>query len=250
MGLRPKRITLSDQVADSLIQLIMDGVYKPGNKLPVEQELCRQFEVSRTVVREAVRKLQIMNLLTVRQGHGTFVTNVDMGNFMDGLLPLISLGQPDWEQLFQARQVVEPAVVELCAQHQLDSAYIHGASVSDDMIQLQERLEQMRTALHQDNLKGYAEAENTFFRCLAKSSGNAVFESIVESLSALTLKQRLQVSHIPRLAESSCRFHEAMLDAIDGGEKDQALESVRRYLEIVGQAIVEENSTDRDTAIL
>lgn len=249
MALRPKRITLSDQVADSLIQLIMDGVYKPGQKLPVEQELCRQFEVSRTVIREAIRKLQIMNLLTVRQGHGTFVTNVDIGNFMDGLLPLISLGQPDWEQLFQARQVIEPGVVELCVERQLESVS-SGDAEAIDAAQLLPHLDQMEQALHRDNLKGYAEAEDAFFCHLARWSGNAVFESIVQSLSALTLRQRMQVSHVPRLAESSFHHHRDMLGAIASGEKYRALEHVRSYLELVGQAISDEMAAARNGAVL
>lgn len=243
VALRPKRITLSDQVADSLIQLIMDGVYKPGQKLPVEQELCRQFEVSRTVIREAIRKLQIMNLLTVRQGHGTFVTNIDIGNYMDGLLPLISLGQPDWEQLFQARQVIEPGVVELCVDRQLETGALGHAE--EDASPLWSHLEEMERALHRDNLKGYAEAENTFFRELARWSGNTVFESIVQSLSALTLRQRMQVSHVPRLAESSYHHHRDMLGAIVMGEKSRALENVHGYLELVGQVISGEKVLNR-----
>jgi len=248
VALRPKRMTLSDQVADSLIQLIMDGVYKPGQKLPVEQELCRQFEVSRTVIREAIRKLQIMKLLTVRQGHGTFVSHLDIGNYMDGLLPLISLGQPDWEQLFQARQVIEPGVVELCVDRQLEMAALGDAA--EDASTLRSHLEQMERALHRDNLKGYAEAENTFFCELARWSGNAVFESIVQTLSELTLRQRIQVSHVPRLAETSYHHHRDMLGAIAAGEKSRALENVRNYLELVGQAISGEKVLNRNGVVL
>lgn len=251
MGLRPKRVSLSDQVADSLIQLIVDGVYKPGNKLPVEQELCLQFQVSRTVIREAVRKLQIMNLLTVRQGHGTFVTKVGIGNFMDGLLPLISLGQPDWEQLFQARLVIEPAVVELCVRRRLDELNASEDPLhSEDAESLRGLLDEMRNALHRDNLKGYAEAEDAFFRHGAKWAGNAVFQGIVESLSTLTLRQRLQVGHIPRLAESSYQCHRKMLDAVFAGEMKAAIRNVKQYLELVGRAMRQQQDAHHGTVVL
>ena len=70
-----RRATLSTTVAQELSRQIEDGTLQPGEKLPTEAELCEKFEVSRTVVREAVARLRSDGLLIPRQGIGVFVSS-------------------------------------------------------------------------------------------------------------------------------------------------------------------------------
>ena len=70
------RVRLSDQIAEQLRSRIAAKQYLPGEKLPVEAELASQFGVSRITIREAVRKLDIMGIVEVRQGAGTFVKTI------------------------------------------------------------------------------------------------------------------------------------------------------------------------------
>src|SRR5579859_2081829 len=69
----PREASLSNRVKVQLEQLLVDSRLQPGDRLPAERELARQFGVSRTVIREAVRTLTARGLLEVRSGSGTIV---------------------------------------------------------------------------------------------------------------------------------------------------------------------------------
>ena len=75
-GLRGRRGNLTDAVIGELQSRIDGAVYAPGQKLPTEQQLCQEFGVSRTVVREAVASLRLGGRLNSRQGLGVFVGNL------------------------------------------------------------------------------------------------------------------------------------------------------------------------------
>lgn len=68
-----RSLPLHREVANKLIERISTGIYPVGTLLPTESDLTEAFHVSRHTVREAVRQLQIMGLVTKRQGHGTSV---------------------------------------------------------------------------------------------------------------------------------------------------------------------------------
>ncbi|MFA0252539.1 GntR family transcriptional regulator, partial [Vibrio sp. 10N.261.45.A4] len=70
--------------------LILDGILSPGQQLPPERELAKQFDVSRPSVREAIQRLEAKGLLTRRQGGGTFVCESLSSNLTDPLLNLLS----------------------------------------------------------------------------------------------------------------------------------------------------------------
>ena len=63
-----------DQVMDGIISQIIDGTLHPGDKLPTEMELCKQFGAGRNSVREAVKKLQAYGILYIKRADGTFVS--------------------------------------------------------------------------------------------------------------------------------------------------------------------------------
>src|SRR5262245_7396404 len=68
------RTSLSDEIVQQIVDLISQKVLKPGERLPSERDLCKQFGVGRTSLREALRSLTVMGILDVRLGEGTFVS--------------------------------------------------------------------------------------------------------------------------------------------------------------------------------
>lgn len=74
-GLKPaQRISLSDDIVEQLTGLIAREVLKPGERIPSEKQLCQQFGVGRTSVREALKSLSVMGILESHAGDGTFVS--------------------------------------------------------------------------------------------------------------------------------------------------------------------------------
>ena len=81
---------LSDVIEQQLEFLILEGTLRPGEKLPPERELAKQFDVSRPSLREAIQRLEAKGLLLRRQGGGTFVQNSLWQSFSDPLVELLS----------------------------------------------------------------------------------------------------------------------------------------------------------------
>ena len=75
-----ERKQLADQVADQLMSLIADGQLKPGDRLPSELELVKQFQVGRSSIREAIGALYLIGLFTVKPGQGTHVADFSVGD--------------------------------------------------------------------------------------------------------------------------------------------------------------------------
>ena len=86
---KKNQMTKCDYVVEQLKESIISGEFKSGDQLPPEGALCEKFGVSRITVREALKKLNMMGLVEIKQGKGTFVKTVDLGLFMKQLFQLI-----------------------------------------------------------------------------------------------------------------------------------------------------------------
>jgi GntR family transcriptional repressor for pyruvate dehydrogenase complex len=82
LPLRPRKKgrSLTEEVVTSLSECIRSGAFHPGSKLPTEIEIMQQEGVSRTVVREAISRLQAARLVETRHGIGTFVLEADQNS--------------------------------------------------------------------------------------------------------------------------------------------------------------------------
>src|ERR1700726_3292040 len=102
--LRPiKKPSISDDIVDQIMSLIASGDLKPGQQLPSERELCEHFGTGRSSLREALRCLCIVGVLTARAGEGTSVAS-DGGKFLGKIVEWrIITEQHDIEDLMQVR---------------------------------------------------------------------------------------------------------------------------------------------------
>ena len=109
---------LSDVIEQQLEFLILEGTLRPGEKLPPERELAKQFDVSRPSLREAIQRLEAKGLLLRRQGGGTFVQNSLWQSFSDPLVELLSdhpESQFDLLETRHALKVLRPITLPFAA---------------------------------------------------------------------------------------------------------------------------------------
>jgi len=106
-------------VADKIEEAIRTRKILPSSKLPSEFELCEQFNVSRTAVREAVRMLSARGLVTVEKGRGVFVKNISVDSVTDPmhLYLMMQFSEEHALHLVHARQVIEPPIAADAAVH-------------------------------------------------------------------------------------------------------------------------------------
>ncbi len=106
-----------EEVADRIRTLIFSAAVKTGQRLPTERELSAQFGVSRVVIREAIRALELTGLLKVKKGQkgGIFVSEDHRRPFTDTIGNLLGRGDAQLEDLFEVRRLIEPYAAERVA---------------------------------------------------------------------------------------------------------------------------------------
>src|SRR5256886_5196584 len=105
-----KSTRIYEEIVRQVKQLIAEGRFKSGDRLPRERELAEKFVVSRTSVREALRALESLGLIAIRPGEGTFVREVSIDALVGPLALMMTSQREAIAELFEARRVLEPAI--------------------------------------------------------------------------------------------------------------------------------------------
>lgn len=172
---KKNQMTKCDYVVEQLKEGIISGTYKPGDQLPPEASLCEMFSVSRITVREALKKLNMMGLVDIRQGRGTFVKAVDLGLFMKPLFQLIDFDEIDVEAIYTAREFIEGGTAYLAA----------SVRTEFELTVLRNLLQNIRQCIaDQDAVKLY-DYDQAFHTAIAKASHNPILLSILQPLEEI-----------------------------------------------------------------
>lgn len=169
---RPAR--LSVVLVNVLVDGIVSGRYPPGGLLPPEPVLCQSFDVSRTVVREAVTLLEEKGLARARQGQGTTITSPDEWNLLDPVVLEASIRADDTmqilDQLVDVRVALESDMVRTAAQAMSDA----------DLVELDALLEELRTQVMDTGR--YLETDTQYHDFIMRCSGNRLGRSIIRAI--------------------------------------------------------------------
>lgn len=222
-GLAPRRGNLTEAVISTLSSRINAGTYAPGGKLPSEQELCREFGVSRTVVREAVASLRLGGRLISRQGLGVFVADRDSKrlNFefeqIDDIRSAV--------QILELRLGVEAEAVMLAATRRTPAGLTDITQAFDNL-----------NALETDDIEREANADFAFHLAIARATNNPHFPQFLEALGRdITFDLRMKhgqwsgPSH-RAYTKRVAREHGAILSAISQGNPKAARTALERHL--------------------
>jgi DNA-binding FadR family transcriptional regulator len=222
-----RRASVSDSVADILLQRITSGVYKVGDRLPTERELVESLGVSRAGIREGLNRLQSMGLIvTVRGlGGGSIVQELDSGVLSRALSLLLKMNGVTKEQLIEARIVLAPAIAALAAQR-----------ASDDDIRALETISKGIDDTRSD------EAHRSMFAFhvrLTEACGNPILKAamtpildLVEPVADLA-RRRARERHSP--AEQSEIL--AVMQAVKERDSDRARAAMVKYMERFGRTL-------------
>ena len=165
MGTQTK--TLAEQVADGIMNLIQETPYKAGDKLPTEKELCERTGAGRNTVREALKILASRNVLEIRQGAGTCVSE-KQGIPDDPLgFSMVNDHVKLTKDLLQVRIMLEPQIAALAAQ----------CAKEHEIKELEEILEEMEAAMKKR--EDYSELDTKFHTKIAQCTHNIVMENLL-----------------------------------------------------------------------
>ncbi len=213
----PARGDVTAQLIDRMKELMARGVLRPGSKIPAERDLAKMFGVSRSSLRQALKFLSMMGVLVQKVGHGSYLTTRSSTILSEPLELLVCLEGIDFEELAEARLIVEPELAALAAER----------ATSEDLRVIQKTIEVMSSqALGRAKI---VEQDVAFHRAIHRAARNRICESVFafvhRSIGAtITLANELvDVKH-------TLRFHRRIFQAIDERNPTAARKAMADHL--------------------
>ena len=205
-------MAVTDRAIERIQELIRTGALPPGSRLPPENELAAQVGAGRSSIREAVKALELIRVLDVRHGDGTYVTSLEPHLLLEGVGFAIDLVQDDAIlEVVEIRRLFEPVATGLAADRIEDAAldllaeYVEGMERAGDD---QERLVQCDHAFH-----------STIF----EATGNRTLVSILDGLSSRTFRARIWRGVVEGDASrQTIREHRAIHQALQAHDRQLA----------------------------
>ena len=220
-----------EEIIDQIKQLIIDGHIKPGDKLPSERELVDSFRVSRSSIREALSALEMMGILEVRTGEGTFIRQVHTESMMASLAWSLYLDKGSVMEMLEVRKMIEIEVVGYAAER----------ITPNEIEQLAETLENMKNNL--GNMRAISEkADVTFHYTIAVATHNKItirlMDAISDNLHHLIYATRPKLYEGKYTPEILYYEHERIYKAIKNRNRDEARKEMLKHLNGVEEEIL------------
>ena len=228
---RVKQPKISDVIAEELESMILEGSLKPGQRLPSERELAKQFDVSRPSLREAVQKLVAKGLLNSRQGGGTFVSETLDSGYADPLLTLFSSHPEAQADLLEFRHALEGVAAYYAALRSTEADRKAIQAIYDELESYHEAKEFEREV----------KADVEFHLRIAEASHNAVLLHTMRALLGLVEKNimsNLETVYPQRGHRSKIHGqHKVLMEAIFDGNAVLARQAAHDHLSYVEEVV-------------
>lgn len=167
-----KRQSTTVDIAQHLVQSMVLLDTKPGDKLPPERRMVEMLGVSRSPLREALKCLDILGFIEIRQGDGTYRSTRDASALPKVISWGLLLGSQEAKDLIDARYYAETALAELAAQRR----------TADDLRILRSCIQKMQASTTPED---FAEADTQFHFAIAAAANNSTLSSMLESIRFL-----------------------------------------------------------------
>ncbi|UJP09967.1 FadR family transcriptional regulator [Microbacterium sp. KUDC0406] len=215
-------MAVTDEAIEKIKAMIVSGELGPGDRLPPEKELSERLGLSRNSMREAVKALEVIRVLDVRRGDGTYVTSLEPHLLLEAITFVVDLHDDDsLLELFAVRRMLESQATGLAA----------GNASADEAAGLQDEVASVDPdTVSLDDLVAH---DIRFHREIVRLTGNDYLASLIESLSSQTVRARIWRGLTEQNAvDRTLSEHRAIADAI--AQHDSALATSLATAHIAG----------------
>lgn len=220
--------TLSQKIERKIEEAIRLKKLVAGSKLPSEKELCESFAVSRTALREALRRLSARGLIVIRKGSGMIVSEIKIEDAIKSLNLYYDLKFDSnlIAQIIEVRRLFEPEIARLAARNR----------TADDIKLLRENLADL-TKCNPDNTQLEVDLINRFHMNLSKATANPIVIISMEPIYSLLPRMRnLIYANVEGEKEYTLRLQRLILDAVEDQDDQKAhqysVELLERNMEV------------------
>ena len=216
------KLTLSQRIERTLENAIREKKLVVGSKLPTEREMCESCGVSRTALREALRRLSARGLITIQKGSGMYVSEINIEDAIDTLNLYYDLkfDKNLLSQIIEVRYIFEPEIAKLAALNRTDK----------DMDELKNNLGEFENC-DPDNTQREADLDNSFHLTITKASLNPILQMTMEPIYTLLPRMRNYIyGNIDGEKHNTLRSHRALVEAIHKQDGEQARTIMQEHL--------------------
>ena len=212
-------MAVTDEAIEKIKDMIVRGELGPGSRLPPEKDLAERLGLSRSSMREAVKALEVIRVLDVRRGDGTYVTSLEPKLLLEAISFVVDLHDDDsLLEIFAVRRVLESHATGLAAQQAGDEdvagldAEISGVAPDTD-------------------IESLVEHDVRFHGAIARLAGNDYLASLLDSLTSQTVRARVWRGLTQAgVVERTLAEHRAILDAIADHDAELATSTAQVHI--------------------
>ena len=204
-------MAVTDEAILRIKDMIVTGELVPGQRLPPEKELSERLGLSRNSLREAVKGLELIKVLDVRQGDGTYVTSLEPALLLEAMSFVVDLHQDrSIAEIFEVRRLLEPHAAWRAA----------SAITSRQLAELQRLTESVDETTSVEDLVAN---DIEFHHLIAQAGRNVYLSSLLDGMSSATVRARVwrgitEVDAISRTLDE----HRAIVESLAVGDADRA----------------------------
>lgn len=201
-----KTMKISEEIAETLRDEIVAGIYKPRERL-IEEELSDRFFVSRTPIREALKQLESAELVVIEPYKGAFIADKNPSEIRD---------------IYELRCVLEAFTTELAVPH-----------ITADIInQMQRSLDAMNAYLEADDKLSFARENELFHSLILEQCPNKTAAKMVNNLWEMTAAFRRLSWRTASSRQNSVKGHQNILAAIKAGDAKAAGQLASKHIRL------------------
>lgn len=179
-----------EEVTDSLLSMLRNGEFKPGDKLDSVEQMAKNFNVGRSAIREALSGLRALGVVEMRQGEGTYITQFDASKFSMPVEAALLMKREDIKELSEVRKILEVGAAGSAAVNYL----------TQDLQAVENALEMMEEAKCHGELGEKADLE--FHLAIANATHNRMLINLMSSVSDLMVESMRETRYLLLYSEN------------------------------------------------
>jgi len=213
--------TLVQKIIAEIKEALIKEELHPGEKLPSEDQLCEKFSVSRVSVREAIKMLTALGVVTVRPGNGTYISKGPSSSLLDSLVFRLILQDKTSTELAELRKMLEIGMLEVVMEK----------ATPEDVKKMEEAIQNFQKAYSQGvtDSEILSRYDLDFHFAFAEATHNLLITEIAQAIYQLYISSIFRILYKGKIADESLKYHKMILKGIK--TKD-----IQKTREVIGVA--------------
>lgn len=215
-----KKITITEQIIDQLAFQITSGKVKPGERLPNERELAQMFDVTRGRIREALRALSIIGLITIKPGGGSFV-NENYTSIPEKTISLMYYNEVNnFDEIYKARQLIETEVYLTCFRN----------ITTEKLENLHKRIDEIVIASNNDiSNNEFNDLLSDLDLYVGYICENSVYSKLMQTIVTLRKESALKILQDPLSRETAANDRKKIINSFNSKDEKKVKNALNSF---------------------